>query len=144
MASESPGTTGLMQVSREWAKTLASRDVDKIVSFWAEDAVVMPPDLSAIVGRAAIRDYVAQSLATPGFSIAWEPEHGFVSASGDLGYLIERSRFTFPDGAGSLRTQMGKTLTIWRKSPGGPWQCVADIWNSDPPPPAPLQGEESA
>ncbi|MCI4342112.1 MAG: nuclear transport factor 2 family protein, partial [Thermoplasmata archaeon] len=107
MSAVAPEQVGLMQTSREWAKALGSRDVEKIVSYWAEDAIVMPPDKPALVGRSAIREYVTQSLAIPGFSVDWEPELAFISEQGDLGYLVERSRFTLPDATGAQVTQHG-------------------------------------
>lgn len=127
--------TGLMRTSREWARALSTRDVDQIVSYWSEDAVVLPPDRPAVVGLSAIRQYVAGSLATPGFSVTWEPEFAFVDETGTVGYLLERSRFTFPDPSGAVRSQDGKTVTVWRKAPDGHWKCVVDIWNGSPPGP---------
>jgi ketosteroid isomerase-like protein len=122
----------LMQTSRDWAKASATGDVDRIAFFWAEDAIVMPPDQSALVGKRAIRQYVSQSLAIPGFSFTWEPEQAVIAAGGDIGYMIERSRFTFVDATGTLRTQNGKTVTVWRRDAAGQWKCVVDIWNGNP------------
>ena len=31
----------VMQVSREWSQTIATKDVDKTVSYWADDAFLM-------------------------------------------------------------------------------------------------------
>ncbi|MCI4320208.1 MAG: DUF4440 domain-containing protein [Thermoplasmata archaeon] len=132
MPTATPDQDRLLQTSRAWAKVLGSRNVEKIVSFWSEDAIVMPPDQPALVGKSAIRRYVTQSLATPGFSVTWDPELAVVSEGGDQGYLVEASRFTFPDTAGVLVTRYGKTVTVWRKTPEGEWQCVIDIWNGNP------------
>ena len=122
----------LMRMSREWANALAGRNVDEIVSYWDEHALVMPPDQPALVGHPALREYVASSLAIRGFSVTWEPELAFVSEDRTTAYLIERSRYTFPDASGSIRTQFGKTVTIWRKNSEGRWKCVVDIWNGHP------------
>jgi len=122
----------LMQASRDWAQAAATGDVDLIVSFWADDAVVLPPDQSSIVGREAIREYIRQSLAVPGFSITWEPEQVSIAAGGDLGYVIERNRSTSPDASGNFRTEEGKAVTIWAKDSTGKWKCVVDIWNWNP------------
>src|SRR5437867_2849205 len=84
----------LMQASRDGAKASATRDVDLIASFWAEDAIVLPPDQSAVVGKRAIREFIRQSLAMPGFSISWEPEQATIAVGGYLDYLVERNRST--------------------------------------------------
>lgn len=126
------GRDGLLRASRDWAATAGGGDVEKTVSFWSEDAVVLPPDKPAVVGTEAIRGFVRASGAVPGFSITWEPERAAIAASGDVGYLIERNRVTFDDSAGALQTQYGKAVTIWRKDSTGAWKCVVDIWNHNP------------
>jgi ketosteroid isomerase-like protein len=122
----------LMQASRDWAAAAGSGDVERILSYWAEDAIVLPPDRPALIGKPAIREFVRQSLAAPGFSITWEPEAATVAPAGDLGYLVERNRLTFVDGSGNVATQHGKGVTIWRKDPTAGWKCVIDIWNASP------------
>lgn len=82
-------------------------------------------------GKAAIRDYVAASLKIPGFKISWEPLEAHVSASGDMGYIIERSQVTLPDSAGKLTTTYSRGVTVWRKGPDGRWQNAVDISNAD-------------
>jgi len=122
----------LMQASRDWAKACATGNVELIVSFWADDAIVLPPDQAAVMGKEAIREFVRQSLAIPGFSLTWEPEQATIAEGGDLGYLIEGNQSTFKDTTGMLVTQNGKVTTIWRKDSAGQWKCVIDIWNSNP------------
>lgn len=122
----------LMEVSREWAKAAAGGDVEQIVSFWADDAIVLPPDQPAIVGKAAIREFVSTAQTLPGFSITWEPERAFVSDSGDFGYIVERNRTTMADETGTTRAQNGKVVTVWRKDDAGAWKCVIDMWNNNP------------
>lgn len=124
--------SALMQVSREWAQAAASGDLERIVSYWADDAIVLPPDQPAVVGKAAIRDYVRAGQAVPGFSVTWEPEQATIARGGDLGYLIEHNRFTFGDAKGGVRTQFGKAITVWRKDANGSWKCVIDTWNNNP------------
>jgi len=127
-----PARTALIETSRDWARAAAGGDVDRIVSFWADDAVVFPPDQAAVVGKSAIRQFVQASLRLPKFSITWEPEQARLSKSGDMGYLIERNRMTFADSSGVVHTQMGKAVTVWRKDTSGVWKCVIDTWNNSP------------
>jgi hypothetical protein len=60
--------TRLLHQDAEWAE-LASvgRDVDKIVSYWSDDAVLIFPGQPVLEGKPAIRAYVEASLKTPGF-----------------------------------------------------------------------------
>ena len=62
----------ILRVDGEWMKAVQARDVDRAVSYWAEDAIVFPPGSPAVSGRAAIREYVEKSFQTPGFSVSWK------------------------------------------------------------------------
>lgn len=117
----------LMETSRQWSRAAESRNLEAIVNFWADDATVMMPGVLTFKGTEAIRAYVAESLDLPGFKISWEPMEAHVSASGDMGYLIERTRVTAPGPSGDLETQELRAVTIWRKQPDGSWRNVVDI-----------------
>jgi ketosteroid isomerase-like protein len=121
-----------MQTSREWARAAGRGDIEAALSFWADDAILMAPGQPTFVGKAAIREFLRQSLAIPGFSITWEPEHASISSSGDLGYMVERNRISFTNENGMPQTQFGKAVTVWRKSSAGEWKCVVDTWNDNP------------
>lgn len=123
----------LMQTSRDWARIAASGDLERILSFWSDDAIVMPPGQQTVVGRAAILEFLRQSSGLPGFSITWEPELASVAREGDVGYMVERTRVTLTDDAtGAARVQFGKAVTVWRKDSKGAWKCVVDTWNENP------------
>jgi ketosteroid isomerase-like protein len=52
----------------EWADLAsAGKDVEKIVSYWGDDAVLIFPGQPMLEGKAVIRAYVTESLNTPGF-----------------------------------------------------------------------------
>ena len=123
----------LMETSREWSRAASTGDVDAVVNYWAEDAVVMMAGLPTFTGKEAIKAYVAESFSMPGFAIGWEPIEARVSASGDMGYLLERTRVTLPDPAGILTTHEFRAVSIWRKD-GGEWRNVVDISNAPPGP----------
>lgn len=124
----------LMQLSREWSDLVATAPLDDWIEFWAEDAVMMPPDLPPLRGRTAIREYVEAAAQIPGFQISWEPETVYVSKSGDLAYMIERNVTTIHDSLGSPVRTHGKVITVWRKDSAGSWRNVVDMWNAAPPP----------
>jgi ketosteroid isomerase-like protein len=122
----------LLQTSRDWAAATAGGDFERALAYWTDDAMVLPPDQPAVVGKEEIRAFVQHAASNPGFSISWEPELVEVSDSGDMGYMVERNRVTFTDASGSLQTHHGKAVTIWRKQPDGTWKCVVDTWNGNP------------
>jgi ketosteroid isomerase-like protein len=122
----------LMQISREWSKTAATGSIEKTLSYWADDAVVLSPGQPPIKGKNSIREMVQGTSKIPGFKISWEPLSVSVSKSGDLAYMIEQNQITFNDSLGKPITEFNKGVTIWRKEADGSWKNVVDIWNTDP------------
>lgn len=123
----------LMQLSREWSRLASTDSTEKILSYWAEDAVVMSPGQSPINGKKAIREMVEGTSKIPGFKISWEPLSVYVSETGDMAYMIEQNQITVNDSLGKPMTEYNKGVTVWRKEPDGSWKNVVDIWNANPP-----------
>ncbi|HYK41735.1 MAG TPA: DUF4440 domain-containing protein [Thermoanaerobaculia bacterium] len=122
----------LLRVDGEWSAAAGSPDLERIVSYWSEDAVVTPPHEAPIAGKPAIRKFVADSMKVPGFSVRWKPSEAVVSSSGDFGYTTGTNVFTFPDPSGKIVTSPGRYVTVWKKDDAGRWRCVVDFWNEAP------------
>ena len=121
----------LMRIDKEWAQAAAARDAEKVLSFWAEDARVYPPGQPVVAGKDALRRFVTDSFAIPGFAISWETTEFVVSAGGDLAYGTATNKVTFPGPQGSM-TEVGRAVTVWKKGADKRWRCVIDIWNAEP------------
>ncbi len=117
----------IMQLSKEWSQAAASGDVDKIVSYWADDAVAMSAGDPPVQGKDALRQMVTQGFAMPGFSISWQPQSVEVSKSGDMAYLIEDSQISYKDSTGNPVVINNKAVSIWRKQANGEWKNQVDI-----------------
>src|SRR5215213_6666365 len=79
----------LLDRDAEWAAVASTgRDVERILSFWTDDAQVLAPGLPAFSGKAALRSYVEGALAIPGFHITWTTSQANLSPDGQLGYLL--------------------------------------------------------
>jgi ketosteroid isomerase-like protein len=122
----------LMQISREWSKLAATDSIEKTLSYWADDAVIMSPGQPPLKGKNAIRQMIEGTSKIPGFKISWEPLSVFVSKSGDMAYLIEQNQITVNDSLGHPLTEFNKSVTIWRKEVDGSWKNIVDMWNADP------------
>jgi ketosteroid isomerase-like protein len=123
----------LLRRDAEWA-TLSSegREVDRILSYWTDDARVYPPGMPVVSGQAALRLYVEGALAIPGFRIHWTSSEATVSPDGRFAYLIGTNAVTLPDAAGKPVTTPGRAVTVWRRETDGQWRCAIDIWNEAP------------
>jgi ketosteroid isomerase-like protein len=123
----------LMARDAEWSNlATAGKDVDKIVSYWADDAVVMEPGQAPVEGKAAIHAYVAESLKTPGFSIHWVSQKPVFSPDGNMAYMRATDEMTVPGPKGQPMTLHLQGYSVWRKDADGVWRCVVDIANEAP------------
>ena len=120
----------LMTADREWSQT--TKDVDKFVSYFAEDASVYAPGMPIVTGSAAIRTTMAEMIKTPGFALSWSPTKADVAASGDLGHTVGSYEMTMGG-----TSEKGKYVTAWKKDAGGAWKVTHDIFNADAAPKAP-------
>jgi len=124
----------LLRRDVEWADIAsAGKDLEKILSYWTDDAVLIEPGEPVHEGKAAIRAYVAASLQTPGFKIHWVSETPVMSADGTMAYMRGVDELTVPGPNGAPMTVHTRGLSIWRRDAGGEWRCVADIANEPPP-----------
>jgi ketosteroid isomerase-like protein len=97
----------LLQRDAEWVLAGSEgRDVERILSFWTDDAVVLPPDLPAIVGKAALRQYVESSLQVPGFRITWSTDEAVLSPDGQFAYLLGNNAVSLSSAVTAQRTRI--------------------------------------
>ena len=62
--------------------------MEKTLSYWADDSVVISEGQPVFKGKEAIRRMVEESYKIPGIHISWEPQSAEVSKSGDLNRAI--------------------------------------------------------
>jgi ketosteroid isomerase-like protein len=123
----------LLERDAEWAVAASEgRDVELILSYWTDDAVVLPPGLPAIAGKFALRQYIEDSLKIPGFRITWTSTEVTFSPDGSLAYMFSQNAVTMNSPDGAPTTTEGRAVTIWRREPDGEWRCAVDIWNAGP------------
>ena len=124
----------LLRRDAEWADLAsAGQDVDKTVSYWSDDAMLIFPGQPVLEGKPAIRAYVEASLKTPGFKIHWVSEKPVFSPDGKLAYMRGTDELTVPGPNGAPLTLHLRGISIWRLDPDGQWRCVVDIANEEPP-----------
>ncbi|MDE2344883.1 MAG: nuclear transport factor 2 family protein [Gammaproteobacteria bacterium] len=121
----------LQAVDQEWVKAYNAGDVGTVASLYAEDAVLLPPGVSAVHGRVAIHaffvgDTAASRKAGVEFHLTGHPDGG---VNGDWGWCS--GTYNVTDKAGHI-VEMGKYLSVSRMV-SGKWRYVRDTWNSDGP-----------
>lgn len=119
-----------------WLEAVQAKNLDRILSFYANDASVFPIAEPIATGKSAIRENWEHMLGIPGLRLTWQVVKVEVSRSGDLAYIQSRYEASFdnPEG-GKPAMERGKAVTVWKKE-ANVWKAVADISNTDAPPPA--------
>jgi uncharacterized protein (TIGR02246 family) len=121
----------LRDLDAKWSAAAGAKDIDKTVSYYSEDAVVMPPNAPSATTRETIRSAWKEMLTTPGAAISWKATKVEVAKSGDLACVSGTYEETTTDASG--KPDHGKYVEVWKKQADGTWKVVADIWNSDLP-----------
>jgi ketosteroid isomerase-like protein len=123
----------LRDLDDQWSTTAGAKDLEKTVSFYSADAIVMPPNAPAATTKEAIRKVWQDLLAASGLAIRWRTTKVEVAASGDLACLSGTYELTMNDPSGKPISDQGKYVEVWEKQSDGKWKCGTDIWNSDLP-----------
>ena len=116
----------LAAIDQEWSKAAAAGDAEKVASFYADDAVVYPPNTPMLSDHAAIKQAWAQMLADPKAKLSWKTENA--SVDHNMGFTSGPYQVTGADGA---VVERGKYLCVWSKGKDGKWKAVHDMWNTD-------------
>ena len=111
----------------EWSKVAGAKDLDKTVAFYADDAVVMPPNQVAVTTKDGIRNLWKGFLDSLQ-DISWKTTRVEVAKSGDMAFLTGTYEMTMKDGT----KDHGKYCEVWEKK-GSTWKVGIDMFSSDLP-----------
>ncbi|HEX7333749.1 MAG TPA: nuclear transport factor 2 family protein, partial [Pyrinomonadaceae bacterium] len=84
----------LRKLDEEWSRAIAAKDVEKTVSYYSDDAVVMLPNIPTLAGKEAIRGLWKTMLGSPSFGGGWRTIKVEVARSGELDYVSGDYEFT--------------------------------------------------
>ena len=103
---QSQGKTdpALNKLAAEWAAAFNAKDAAKIASFYADDAVVMPPNLPMVKGRANIEAHFKGEIQQGPTNFQLKPVQSAIS--GSQAFEAGTSTMTLPGG----QTEVGKYL----------------------------------
>jgi len=112
----------------EWSKVAGAKDLDKTISFYADDAMVLPPNEAAVTTKDGIRSLWKGFLDSLQ-NISWKTTRVEMSKSGDMACLIGTYEMTMKDGS----KDKGKYCEVWEKKAGGKWKVGTDMFSADLP-----------
>jgi uncharacterized protein (TIGR02246 family) len=116
--------------SAEWSKAAQARDLDKSVSYYADDAVFLVDRGALVRGKDAIRLAWKDLVAPTGPTLTFATTFVEVARSGDIGYEYGTYELTTTDKKGKPNVEKGKYATVWKKQPDGTWKAAVDIDNT--------------
>jgi ketosteroid isomerase-like protein len=127
-ASLSRAEAAVRKLAQDWAQACNSKQLDDLVSLYAVDAIVLRPNVPAVRGTAAIREFFFGLLDAGFGDVEMDPLRAEVF--GDIAYEAGRCKMLVPFTVGKRREERGKyLLTLARQA--GDWKILADCWSSD-------------
>jgi ketosteroid isomerase-like protein len=118
----------------QWVKDFDSRALDKIVSHFSEDAIVIDKGAPPVNGREGAKKLYKEAAADPASSLKFAPSRIEVAKSGEIGYVW--GSYTAVTTVGNTRKtaeDRGTYVSIYKKQPNGSWKDVLDIGASETP-----------
>ena len=117
-----------------WVKDIATKDVDKVASYFADDGSEMMSNMPIATGRDNIKAHGSRSWRTQISRSLFSPARAEASKGGDLVYTVGTYSMTMSAPRGKKPvSDKGKYLTVFRKQADGTWKVVADMSSSDLP-----------
>ncbi len=113
-----------------YAQAYLANNADGVAAVYATDAVEMPPNAPARVGRTAIRAGYATAMESSAFTLA----SARIDGRDDLAY--DRGTWSWTGkvpGSTQTASVVGKYVAIARRQTDGTWLWTEVIWNNDEP-----------
>jgi uncharacterized protein (TIGR02246 family) len=126
---------GIEGLQNQFEQAMLAGDAAVVANFYADDAVVLPPNMPGAEGREAIRSvWDGMFSGGPLTEATLTTDQVIIPESGEI--AVEVGTFTMSGTApeGTPYQETGKYVTTW-KNVNGEWKIVVDTWNSDTPVP---------
>jgi ketosteroid isomerase-like protein len=132
----------ISQMVRDFTAAYNAKDVEKVGTFFAGNAALMPANRSTLNGVDAVKGYFKDRFTTDGATdLAIETLS--VQGNGPLAYFAGTFTLNLKPAAGAERHDRGKVIWIVRKL-GGQWKFEYQIMSSDLPPIVPAEAAPPA
>ena len=106
----------------------AAGDTKALAQAYTEDALMLPPDATRVVGHSAIEALWKSWIDAGMKNLTLKSTD--VESSGDLAYEV--SEFTLqvpPVKGGDPSTATGNYLVVWKRGADGAWRLKVHTWN---------------
>jgi ketosteroid isomerase-like protein len=127
-------SNSLAQVSADWSRDWQAKNLEAVLSLYAEDAVFMDADGSRVAGKPALRKFFESVLK----QYSAQPSLHSVdnSSSGDLGYdWGDYSEVVTPVATPDRAIRTSGTYLVILKKVAGHWLIAEQMWTGNVPVP---------
>lgn len=101
-----------------WSEATAAGDVEAVARVMTEDVAWIPPGIDALVGRAAVKAWLAPLFERWAYDVRFEPEAVWTAGPLAVDFGRFASRLTPADG-GEPAEHGGRYLILWRRGDDG-------------------------
>jgi uncharacterized protein (TIGR02246 family) len=131
-ATRSADVRAIQELEAAWARDIKAKNLEKWVSYYAEDGSILLPHSPPVTGRDNIREALRSRIADPNFSLVFHPST--IEVSENLAYSRGVYEITRTDWRTKAPvTDQGKYVTVYKRQPDGSWKAVQDMASSDMP-----------
>lgn len=134
--ADAPVTVDTAAIEKEahggYVGAINSNDVDALMAQLTDDVVYQAPGAPEVVGKAAVREWIAGYFGA--YTTKWEKTSIGFTVSGD--WAFERYTYKSTDTdrkTGAVTTDIGKGINVFRRGSDGKWRVAIDGWSSDKP-----------
>jgi uncharacterized protein (TIGR02246 family) len=131
LTAQSADEQAIRTAAADWAKAALDKNLDKTVSYYAEDAHMYPFNAPRTETKEDIRKVWTAFLTAPGSVIQTKTTSVTVAKSGDLAYETGTFSLRQNNAQGQSDETPGKYVVVWKKQSNQEWKAVADIFNTD-------------
>lgn len=122
----------LTRISVQFSAAYMQGDLDKLVSFYTDDAVIFPGNSDLIRGKEAIKKYW---MLPPGRVVTQHKITALeIKLLGEFAYDYGYYEVQGRNGEEPWGPTYGKYLIVWKRDQSGVWKMHLDMWNSRPKP----------
>jgi uncharacterized protein (TIGR02246 family) len=124
----------IRNIEDQWVAANKAKDINKVISIFASDAVTLEPNKPITIGTEAIKKSWELWFSDTTYlhnTIIYTIDNIEVSTSGDLGYARGSTHYSIKTPNGTVKYD-DKFVDIYKKI-DGEWKCIVGIWNIDNP-----------
>lgn len=128
--NEADDISKIKALSSARAKAFVDGNADVIASAFTENGLLMAPDMKAMTGRQAVREYYQNIFDQ--YQTFLESGYEEVKVSGDVAYGVGFAKVKLiPRSSGDTLSSTAKYINILQRQKDGSWLTTHDIWNAN-------------